>query len=81
MLPIDVSDCNAWVGSHATPYRPARLDDQTIAIAYAAVGRGETFSFGTVGFMRTLMSSSTLDKEQRSAMLRVLDNLFERFLR
>ena len=81
VLPIDVSDCNAWVGSQATPYRPARLDDQKIAIAYAAVGRGETFSFGNVGFMQTLMSSSTLGTKERIAMLRVLDNLFERFLR
>jgi hypothetical protein len=81
VLPINLKDCNAWVGSRPTPFRPARLDDQTISVAYATVGRGETFSFGNVGFMQALITDSMLDKAERRALLQVLNNLFERFLR
>jgi hypothetical protein len=81
VLPVNLKDCNAWVGSRPTPFRPARLDDQTISVAYAKVGRGETFSFGNVGSMQGVMSASILDKAERRAMLQVLNNLFERFLR
>ena len=81
VLPINLKDCNAWVGSRPTPFRPARLDDQTISVAYATVGRGETFSLGNVGFMQALITDSMLDKAERRALLQVLNNLFERFLR
>ena len=72
----------AWIGERPIPYQPAWRRSRKIAIAYAAVGRGEVFSWANTGFMQTVrFPEYGLPASERAALDRVALNVWEHFVR
>jgi len=59
---------------------PAGARERGIAIAYAATGRGEVFSWGDTGFMASLFDKA-LPATERADLDRVALNVWQRFTR
>ncbi|HET7572443.1 MAG TPA: N,N-dimethylformamidase beta subunit family domain-containing protein [Gaiellaceae bacterium] len=75
-------EAEAWIGSKPIPYPPAWKKPQTIAIAYARTGKGEVFSWGNTGFLRTVeFGSHGVPAAQRAALDRAALNVWQRFTR
>jgi len=73
---------NAWLGSRPIPYEPSWKKPQQIDIAYARTGRGEVFSWGNTGFMKTVRYGDLgLPASERDALDRVALNVWEHFAR
>ncbi len=75
-------DSLAWIGTRPIPYEPAWKRPQTIAVAYARAGRGEVFSWGNTGFMKSLYDPALgLPVNERAELGRVALNVWEHFAR
>lgn len=73
---------DAWLGTTPIPYEPAWKRPRRIAIAYAATGKGEVFSWANTGFLKTVVfGAAGLSTAQRAALDRVASNVWERFAR
>jgi N,N-dimethylformamidase beta subunit-like, C-terminal len=73
---------DAWLGTTPIPYEPAWKRPRQIAIAYAATGKGEVFSWGNTGFLKTVVFGAPgLSTDQRAALDRVALNIWEHFAR
>jgi hypothetical protein len=80
--PSSEKESRAWVGDRPIPYEPAWKHRQTIAIAYARTGKGEVFSWGNTGFLKTVrFSDYRLPTAQRAALDRAALNVWQRFTR
>jgi N,N-dimethylformamidase beta subunit-like, C-terminal len=72
----------AYIGTTPFPFEPAWKRPRRIAIAYAATGNGEVFSWGNTGFLRTVVTGyGGLSVAQRAALDRVALNVWEHFAR
>jgi hypothetical protein len=72
----------AYIGTTPYPFEPAWKRPRTIAIAYAATGSGEVFSWGNTGFLKTVVTGfGGLPATQRAALDAVALNVWEHFAR
>ena len=69
-----------WIGTRPFRYEASGVRPRRIAIAYAATGRGEVFSWGNTGFILSLTDTS-LPSAERAALDRVALNVWQRFTR
>jgi hypothetical protein len=80
--PVREKEANAWLGGRPIPYEPAWKRPRTIAIAYARTGKGEVFSWGNTGFLKTVeYAAYRVPVAQRVALDRAALNVWERFTR
>ncbi len=80
--PSREKEASAWLGAKSIPYPPAWKRPQTISIAYAATGKGEVFSWGNTGFLKSVrFGDYEVPREQRAALDRAALNVWERFTR
>lgn len=75
-------ETQGWIRTTPVPYEPAWVKPRRIAIAYAAVGDGEVFSWGNTGFLKTV-TQGYLDvpAAERAQLDRVALNVWEHFIR
>jgi len=74
------AEATGWIGTRPFSYEPAGARERGIAIAYAATGRGEVFSWGDTGFMASLFDKA-LPATERADLDRVALNVWQRFTR
>jgi hypothetical protein len=78
--PTSDKEVDGWIGTHPIPYEPAWRRPRQIAIAYAATGKGEVFSWANTGFMKTIgLASSGLSPSERADLDQVAFNVWEHF--
>lgn len=73
---VNYRGSRAWILDRPYPYRPARLVDTRVDIAYAEVGEGRVFSWGNVGFMESIYDERLMPEDQRTAMRRAALNVW-----
>jgi hypothetical protein len=67
----------AYIGTTPYPFEPAWKRPRRVAIAYAATGKGEVFSWGNTGFLETVrLGASRLPAGERAALDRVALNVW-----
>jgi N,N-dimethylformamidase beta subunit-like, C-terminal len=72
----------AYIGTTPFPFEPAWKHPRRIAIAYAATGNGEVFSWGSTGFLETVrFGDRRLPVTERAALDRVALNVWTHFER
>jgi N,N-dimethylformamidase beta subunit-like, C-terminal len=72
----------AYIGTTPFPFQPAWKRPRRIAIAYAATGSGEVFSWANTGFLETVrVGSWGLSTAERAALDRVALNVWTHFAR
>jgi hypothetical protein len=69
-----------WIGTRSFWYEASGVRPRRIDIAYVATGRGETFSWGSTGFIVSVMNAS-LPAAERAALDQVALNVWEQFTR
>jgi hypothetical protein len=75
-------ETDGWIGGKPIPYEPAWKHPQRIVVAYAKTGRGEVFSWGNTGFLKSVLDPRYgLPASERAALDRVALNVWEHFLR
>ncbi len=75
-------ETEGWIGTTPVPYEPAWVKPRQIAIAYAAVGRGEVFTWANTGFLKTVVQGYLgVPQAERTQLDRVAVNVWEHFLR
>jgi N,N-dimethylformamidase beta subunit-like, C-terminal len=73
---------DAWLGTTPIPYEPAWKRPRQVAIAYAATGTGEVFSWANTGFLKTVVFGAPgVSTAERTALDRVALNVWEHFAR
>lgn len=80
--PTSEREAERWIGTRPIPYEPAWRRPRRIAIAYAATGKGEVFSWANTGFLKTVhFGEYGVPSTQRAALDRVALNVWEHFAR
>jgi len=80
--PTSEKETEGWLGSKPIPYAPAYLKPQQIDIAYARAGKGEVFSWGNTGFMKSVrFRDQGVPDDERAELDRVALNVWKHFTR
>jgi hypothetical protein len=74
------SEAFGWLGTHPFPYERSGVRPRRLAIAYAATGPGEVFSWGNTGFLEGLRDAR-LPAAERADLDRIALNVWTRFTR
>ena len=80
--PTSEKEAEGWIGTKPVPYPPAWKQPRRITIVYARAGKGEVFSWGNTGFLKTVrLPGFGVPPAEQAALDRVALDVWEHFAR